>query len=403
MSDPRGQSPFISSAKPVLISGAGLGGLLLAQSLRSHRIPFRLYERDAAGSSRAQGYRIRISVDGLTALEQVLDPAHYERFRAGCTELGAGTIEAIDAVTMQAKPLEQPPAQAGGRGGDKVGPRGGGDVVGVNRAFLRNTLLEGIEDMTVFGAQVVGYTLQEDGVVARVADATTSPVGLLLVGADGVRSAVTKQLTKGALKVYDTGARMIHGSSPVAAFEGLGTGVFSIQDDTREGGRIVVITNTMHKTPSFGWVLGGSPGTFSAPNDDFSVIGKPAADLSRQLTAGWHDRLRPIFEEQIDDEAAFLKMSTSSPDGVPAWDNEPRVTLIGDAVHAMTPAGGVGANTALKDAASLGRLLADAGGWKEGLTAEYEREMRGYASVNVKMSFERASRLFAVTELTRTI
>jgi 2-polyprenyl-6-methoxyphenol hydroxylase-like FAD-dependent oxidoreductase len=278
-------------------------------------------------------------------------------------------------------------------------------VVGVDRAFLRNTLFEGIEESTVFGAQVVGYTPHENGVVARFADGTESPLGLLLVGADGVRSVITKQLTKGALKVYDTGARAIHGSSPVAEFQGLGTGVFSIRDDTREAGRIAVITNTMRKeqTPSFGWVLVGSPGTFSAPNDDFSVTGKPAADLSRKLTAGWNDRLHPIFEKQIDDEAVFLKMSTSSPDGVPEWGNEPRVTLIGDAVHAMTPAGGVGANTALKDAAFLGRLLADAGGWKEGLTAEYEREMRVYASANVKMSFERASRLFTITELTKTI
>jgi 2-polyprenyl-6-methoxyphenol hydroxylase-like FAD-dependent oxidoreductase len=348
-----------------------------------------------------QGYRLRISVDGLTALEQVLHPAHYERFRAGCTDLGAGKIEAIDAITMQAKP----PLQGGGPGGDRLGPPEGGDVVGVDRAFLRNTLLEGIEEATDFGAQVAGYTLQENGVVARFADGATSPVGALLVGADGVRSLITKQLTKGALKVFDTGARVIHGSSPVQAFEGLGTGVFSIQDHTREAGRIGVITNTMRRapTPSFGWVLVGSPGTFSAPNDDFSVTGKVAADLSRQLTARWHDRLRPIFEEQIDDEAAFLKMSTSSPDGVPEWNNEPRVTLIGDAVHAMTPAGGVGANTALRDAAFLGRLLADAGGWEEGITAQYERQMRAYASANVKMSWERASRMLSVTELTKTI
>src|SRR6476659_8820508 len=101
MSDPRPHSPSMSSAKPVLISGAGLGGLLLAQSLRSHGIPFRLYERDADGSSRQQGYRLRSSVDGLTALEQVLDPAHYQRFRAGCTDLGANKrLEAIDALTM---------------------------------------------------------------------------------------------------------------------------------------------------------------------------------------------------------------------------------------------------------------------------------------------------------------
>src|SRR5260221_12932821 len=99
MSDPRPQLPIMSSAKPILISGAGLGGLLLAQSLRSQRIPFKLYERDIDGASRSQGYRIRISIDGLSALEQVLDPAHYARFRAGCTHLGAGKIEAIDALT----------------------------------------------------------------------------------------------------------------------------------------------------------------------------------------------------------------------------------------------------------------------------------------------------------------
>jgi 2-polyprenyl-6-methoxyphenol hydroxylase-like FAD-dependent oxidoreductase len=390
----------MSSAKPVLISGAGIGGLLIAQSLRAHRIPFLLYERDTSGASRAQGYRIRVSVDGISALEQVLEPAHYERLRAGCTDLAAGNVDIVDAITLQRTPMPQ-----GGGPGGPGGPPGGKDVVGVERGFLRRMLMEGIEEVTVFDAQVVGYTLHEDGVAARFADGTTSPVGCLLVAADGVRSAITKQLTKGALEVFDTGARMIHGTSPVSTFEGLGTGVFSIRDETRKSGRIVVITNTVRKaqTSSYGWVLGGTPGTFSAPNDDFSVIGKPAADISRKLTAGWHERLRPIFEQQIDDEAAFLKMSTSSPDGVPAWDNDARVTLIGDAVHAMTPAGGVGANTALKDASVLGRLLGEAGGWREGITNEYEREMRVYASPNVKMSFERASRLFNITELKQTI
>jgi len=223
------------------------------------------------------------------------------------------------------------------------------------------------------------------------------------VGADGVRSSVTKQLTNCSLKVYDTGARIIHGASPVAAFEGLGTGVFSVRDDTRPSDRIMLITNTVRKTPTptFGWVLAGTPGTFSVPNDDFSVIGKPAATLSRDLTARWHARLRPIFDDQVDEEAAFLKMATSSHSGTPSGKSDPRVTLLGDAVHAMTPAGGVGANTALKDAAVLGRMLA--GGWKDGLTANYEREMRSYASPNVKMSYARASRLFNITELTKTI
>src|SRR5258706_16243640 len=126
MSDPRPHSPIMSSTNPVPISGAGVGGLLLAQSLRSHRIPFKLYERDADGSSRSQGYRLRISVDGLTALEQVLEPTHYQRFRAGCTELGAGKIEALDALTLLAKPLGPP----GSQGGNRLAPPTGGDVVG---------------------------------------------------------------------------------------------------------------------------------------------------------------------------------------------------------------------------------------------------------------------------------
>jgi 2-polyprenyl-6-methoxyphenol hydroxylase-like FAD-dependent oxidoreductase len=65
----------------------------------------------------------------------------------------------------------------------------------------------------------------------------------------------------------------------------------------------------------------------------------------------------------------------------------------------MTPAGGVGANTALRDAAFLGRLLGQAGGWQDGITRDYEKEMRIYASEAVKMSFETAANQFKITEL----
>jgi 2-polyprenyl-6-methoxyphenol hydroxylase-like FAD-dependent oxidoreductase len=79
------------------------------------------------------------------------------------------------------------------------------------------------------------------------------------------------------------------------------------------------------------------------------------------------------------------------------------VTLLGDAVHAMTPAGGVGANTALRDAELLGRLLGNNGGWGKNVTGEYEKEMRVYASENVKDSFATASKRFGITELSNTI
>jgi 2-polyprenyl-6-methoxyphenol hydroxylase-like FAD-dependent oxidoreductase len=98
----------------------------------------------------------------------------------------------------------------------------------------------------------------------------------------------------------------------------------------------------------------------------------------------------------IETEAAFWKITCSSPSGVPEWPNEPRVTVIGDAVHSMTPAGGIGANTAVRDSALLGRLLREAGGYADGVTAAYEKEMRVYGSEAVNQSYTMATRGFSI-------
>jgi len=59
-------------------------------------------------------------------------------------------------------------------------------------------------------------------------------------------------------------------------------------------------------------------------------------------------------------------------------------------------AGGLGANTAVRDSALLGRLLSEAGGYKEGITAAFEKEMRVYASEAVDKSFSMAKGMFKV-------
>ncbi|KAK4689330.1 hypothetical protein P7C73_g783, partial [Tremellales sp. Uapishka_1] len=387
--------------QPILISGAGLGGLLLARSLQSSHIPFEIYERDASIAVRGQGYRIRISTDGLTALQTVLTPAAYETFKAGCSQTGGGGIHSFEAVTGEPAPSDIS-GGPGGRGPGAGGPKLGGDVLGVDRGFLRRTLLAGMEDAITFGKQVVGYDLTDTGVKVRFRDGTVSSEGSLLVGADGAHSIITKQLTEGAVRTYDTGARMIHGQTPARAFRELGEGVFSVRHHTENGGKLGLITNVRPGSlpdAEIGWVFVGGPGTFSAPDDNFSIVGQVAADLIRELTSSWHPKFRTIFDQQNDAEAAFLKMSTARPEGVPGWANQPRVTLLGDAVHAMTPAGGVGANTALKDAAFIGRLLKDGGGWQPYVTDEYEKEMRVYASANVAMSFETAAKQFDIKEL----
>ena len=146
----------------------------------------------------------------------------------------------------------------------------------------------------------------------------------------------------------------------------------------------------------FGWTMVGVPGAIKAPNDDYTIVGKTAADIAKSLTAEWHPRFKPVFDDMRESEAAFWKITCSTPTGVPEWPNEPRVTVIGDAAHSMTPAGGIGANTAVQDSALLGQLLREAGGYKVGVTAEYEKGMRVYAGEAVGKSYGLATKQFEI-------
>jgi len=169
--------------------------------------------------------------------------------------------------------------------------------------------------------------------------------------------------------------------------------IFALQDTTRPVGKVGCILNYRDEEGPFGWTMVGAPGTVDVGNDEFAIDGKQAADLSIALTAGWADYIRPIFTEQLPDQSMFLKMTTSSPHGVHVWENQPRVTLLGDAVHGMTPANGTGAQTACRDGDLLGRIVAKHGGWTEEVTGEYEKEMRVYAGPNVREAWERSVKL----------
>ncbi|KAK9778526.1 hypothetical protein SCAR479_04548 [Seiridium cardinale] len=387
--------------RPVLISGAGLASLLLAHSLKISNIPFQIFERDASLAFRGQGYRLRLSSEGLEAIESVLNPAAWQRFYDQCGKTGGSGFAGFDAITGEQtdSALE----------GESLGSRDG-KIVGIARGDMRRLFMEGLEEHVHFQKQVKGYELLEDGVRAIFADGSKSVVGSLLVGGEGIKSSVAKQVSGGRIKVYDTGARGIHGQAPTSAFKGLGEGVFRISDGTRPEGRISIITNVRpndmdNPDVEFGWTMAGPPGTINAPSDDYAIVGKTAADLAKSLTKGWNERFKPLFDNMNEAEAAFWKITCSTPSGVPEWPNEPRVTVIGDAAHPMTPAGGIGANTAVRDSALLGSLLREAGGYKEGVTAAYEKGMRVYASEAVGMSYELATRHFkiAIDESTPTI
>lgn len=174
-----------------------------------------------------------------------------------------------------------------------------------------------------------------------------------------------------------------------------------MQDDSKPDGKVFVITNVRSgdmddPNVEFGWTMGAQPGVIKPPNEDYTIVGTPAAKIAKELTAKWHPRLKPLFDEMVEHQAAFWKITCSTPSGVPEWPNEPRVTVIGDAAHSMTPAGGIGANTGVRDSALLGRLLTEAGGYKDGVTAAYEKEMRVYGSEAVGISYGFATKQFGI-------
>jgi 2-polyprenyl-6-methoxyphenol hydroxylase-like FAD-dependent oxidoreductase len=397
------------SRKPILISGSGLASLLLAQSLRQSSIPFLIFERDASISFRAQGYRLRLSKEGLDAIESVLSPEMWEKFWDKCGKTGGTGFAALDAITGEditsaaEKPTFEPPKPADNE--PKAEPltimSRDGKIVGIARGDMRKVFLEGCEPYMHWSHTVTGYELTDSGVRAIFADGSKSVEGEMLIGGEGIYSKVAKQVSEGKIKTYDTGARGIHGQASTTAFKGLGEGVWRIADESNPKGRVFAITNLRPdemNDPSinFGWTMGGQPGVIQAPNDNYAIVGVEAAKIAKELTKNWHPRVKPLFTEMVESEAAFWKITCSTPTGVPEWKNNPRVTVIGDAAHSMTPAGGIGANTAVRDSALLGKLLAEAGGWKDSITADYEKVMRVYASEAVRGSYGMAKKQFGI-------
>jgi 2-polyprenyl-6-methoxyphenol hydroxylase-like FAD-dependent oxidoreductase len=115
------------------------------------------------------------------------------------------------------------------------------------------------------------------------------------------------------------------------------------------------------------------------PQDVTSMKGGEIQHLVLDLTADWHPNLRKIFALGDPDSSFPLEIRTAEP--ISAWQTT-NVTLLGDAIHTMTPGRGVGANTALRDARLLTKNLIKARDGRVSLTEAiqaYETTMTGYA------------------------
>jgi 2-polyprenyl-6-methoxyphenol hydroxylase-like FAD-dependent oxidoreductase len=246
----------MTSPKPILISGGGLASLLLARSLHRSKIPFLVFERDASIIFRTQGYRLRLSDVGLDAIERVLGPVGFKKFYDACGKTGGAGFAAIDPVNGETLGTDNDSVSK-----EQLTSRDG-KVVGISRGDMRKLFLEGLEDHMRWSHHVRGYEATGTGVRLIFADGTKSEEGSMVVGGEGVKSAVAAQLANGRIKIYDLGARGIHGQASTTAFKSLGEGVFRMVDDKTQanGGKLSLITNVRAQDKdnpdiNFGWTM----------------------------------------------------------------------------------------------------------------------------------------------------
>ncbi|MGW5367911.1 FAD-dependent oxidoreductase [Streptomyces sp. NPDC004009] len=384
----------------IVIAGGGLAGLTLAHYLNRNGFDVAVYERDAGIGAREAGYRIHINSTGTSALHAALEPSLWELFLATCG------MPSEDMLLFDDQLNPRP-------GRDRAATEGTGvptdipEHLVVCRATLRRILYLGLEKAVHFGAKVTGYRTNPDSTVTVLLEDGTTVEADVLVAADGINSAVRAQRLP-QLKVADLGSRhiaaKIHLTDEAKAklpaqlfntfsmayaddFTGLTLGPLERTDPASPLIAEQDADFRREATADYALSIFNSLPDGMLPDDELFTAGADElkAHVLERVTA-WHPAL--VETVRLWDTATVQALKCRSCVPVDAWKSS-NVTVMGDAVHAMSPALGIGANTALRDAHTLGgELLGVARGDKPLLDgiAGYEQAMRDYAYHALRMS-----------------
>jgi 2-polyprenyl-6-methoxyphenol hydroxylase-like FAD-dependent oxidoreductase len=386
-----------------LIVGAGLAGLTLAHGLRRDGWDVEVYERATSAGAQPASYGIHLNADGLRALHACLPRPNWDLLDAAATP-------AADRVTFRDTDMRvlamvdndeaRPPKDA------ITGRRG------IVRDALRNALLHGLNtdegpNVVRWGKEFTEYRHLDDGTIdVRFADGSRT-WGDVLVGADGSNSRVRGQRLPDVQRV-DLGITNIAGRVPL-------TPELSRQlpDGLIDGS----VNNIVPATPGWLFVSTWSAASPSSPDPATFIVWAwaaantsypsdvqhwpPAAlhDWVVERISNWGPGIRELVASTDPTTVAALTLKTMPP--LPHWPPS-TATLIGDAIHNMTPMAGVGANTALRDADLLRRHLTAAGpsDFKTRI-GHYENQMRIYANGALAQSTRNARNAASEARLPR--
>ncbi|MGJ8584746.1 MAG: flavin-dependent oxidoreductase [Marinosulfonomonas sp.] len=332
--------------QPILIVGGGIGGLALALTLQQIGVPFQVFE--SAKVLRPLGVGINVQPN---AVRELID-------------LGIGTDD-LDKIGVPA--LEWALV---GRNGQEIYAEPRGLDAGYKwpqyalhrgefQMLLARTLLDRAgPDAIRLGHKVIGYQHNTDGTVtARIqqADGTvTTEDGALLIGADGIHSALRAQMHPQQPPIHWGGAIMWRGTTlakPIrtgSSFIGLGSHrhrmvIYPISPPDPETGlaRVNWIAEVTYDDPearkNVGWFRQVGIEDFEHHFADWSYDWLDVPTLLRGAAESYEN---PMIDR----------------DPVDTW-VDGTVALMGDAAHAMYPTGSNGASQAIIDARTLGKCF----------------------------------------------
>jgi 2-polyprenyl-6-methoxyphenol hydroxylase-like FAD-dependent oxidoreductase len=249
-----------------------------------------------------------------------------------------------------------------------------------HRILLDETTRRGLPIQ--YGKRLCGIEDTVDGVVAHFDDGSAE-TGDLLLASDGVHSRIRALIVPGKASPRYTGFLGIGGFAESAS---------AIPPDPQDAHQL---NFTVGPRLQFGYAtLSASPvrwGWWTHVPQEHELTraelqGIPDDVMRDRVLAvfgGWH---API-DALVSSTRQIMRTAIYDVPSLPAW-HVGRVMLLGDAAHAMSPAGGQGASLALEDAMIVGRLLARRSRSVEETFAEVETLLRARAERSVKRAAE---------------